>query len=362
MSPGNPEENFVEREKIPEQRRLTIEVFPDEELSIAVAKRLLERITQSTGELKIGISQSQTLNQVMDSFVDLIRQKIGGGEAINLSRIEFIQMEALFPESKDSSVNRFAYTIETRLIQPLRDLGLTVNIYYPGVGHETLEDAVAEFEERVSDLDIDLVSVNASGDTRAYRDADVDPITGRPRYVAGKESNRDITVRLFKESDFDPQTAQLGDKVFTRPDGDVPSQILFKKLEKNIDEDIATGNTETKRSIALLTEGIRTLLRADEVWFVTSGTDKKTAVERAFRDTYIRGMTDEERRKRYEASRARGGEGRTTTAATIEGREMEARRTNGNKQTIFFCDNSAAGESNFGNLGELGNTDIIRHD
>ena len=260
-------------------------------------------------------------------------------------------MEALFPESKDSPVNRFAYTLETKLVKPLEQLGLDVNIYYPGESGKSLEETLAEYREVISNLDIDIVSVNTSGDARAFRDADYDPKTGEAKYVLGSFKNRDIAVRPFAQTDYDPQETSLGDKVFSRPAGDVPSRELFIKLGKSIDGAIAAGDTTTKKSEYLLTEGIRTYKKAKEVWIVTSGDKKQTAVERMFKNVRIEDMPTEERKKRQAASKS-DKEGRCSTAALIETRR--------GINTWVVLDNAAVGEYDFDNIQNNG-ARLINH-
>lgn len=252
-------ENSVEQEKSPEQYPLTIEVFENaENTTRAVATKLLERVAQTEKEFKIGISHGDTLNQVIDNFAAQIKERTEKGEKIDLSKAQFVQMEALFPESKDSPVNKFAYTLETKLVKPLEQLGLKVNIYYPGESGKSFEDTLVEYRELISNLDIDIVSVNTSGDARAFRDANYNPETGEAKYVLGPREHYDVVVRSFAHTDYDPQITQLGGKVFTRPAGDVPSRELFIKLEQTIDKAIAAGDATTKKSEYLLTEGIGT--------------------------------------------------------------------------------------------------------
>jgi len=220
MRPEIFRENLIEQEKTPEQYPLTIEVFENaESATTAVATKLLERIAQTEEELKIGISHGDTLNQVIDNFVAQIKEKIEKGEKIDLSKVQFVQMEALFPESKDSPINKFAYTLETKLVKPLEQLGLKVNIYYPGESGKSFEETLAEYRKQISNLNIDIASVNTSGDTRAFRDANYNPETGEAKYVLGPREHYDVVVRPFAHTDYDPQTTRLSGKIFTRPAG-----------------------------------------------------------------------------------------------------------------------------------------------
>lgn len=344
--------NLTEQERVPEQYPLTIEVFENaENATKAVATKLLERVAQTEEELKIGISHGDALNQVIDNFVAQIKEKIEKGEKIDLSKAQFVQMEALFPESKDSPVNKFAYTLETKLVQPLEQLGQKVNIYYPGESGKPLEETLAEYRELISNLDIDIVSVNTSGDARAFRDVNYNSQTGEAKYVLGSFENRDIVVRPFDQTDYDPQKTSLGGKVFTRPAGDVPSRELFIKLGQAIDKAIAAGDTKTKKSEYLLTEGIRTYKKAKEVWTVTSGDKKQTAVRRMFKNVRIKDMPTEEREKRQTA-RMSDEEGRCSTAALIETRQ--------GVNTWVVLDNAAVGEYDFGNIQNNG-AHLIEH-
>lgn len=345
-------ENLVEQEKVPEQYPLTIEVFENaENTTKAVATKLLERVVQTEKELKIGISHGDTLNQVIDNFVAQIKEKIEKGEKIDLSKVQFVQMEALFPESKDSPVNRFAYTLETKLVKPLEQLGQMVNIYYSGESGKSFEETLAEYRGLISDLDVDIVSVNTSGDARAFRDANYNPETGEAKYVLGQREHYDVVVRPFTHTDYDPQITQLGGKIFSRPTGDVPSRELFIKLEQAIDKAIAAGDTTTKKSEYLLTEGIGTYKKAKEVWVVTSGDKKQTAVKRMFKNVKIENMPAEERKKRQSAFMT-DKEGRCSTAALIETRR--------GINTWVVLDSSAVGEYDFDNIQNNG-AHLIEH-
>jgi len=352
MSPEIFREDSVKQEKAPEQYPLTIEVFENaESATSAVATKLLERVARTEKELKIGISHGDALNQVIDNFVVQIKEKIERGERIDLSKIQFVQMEALFPESKDSPVNKFAYTLETKLVKPLEQLGLKINIYYPGESGKSFEETLAEYRELISSLDIDMVSVNTSGDARAFRDANYNPETGEAKYVLGSREHYDVVVRPFAQTDYDPQITRLGGKVFTRPAGDVPSRELFIKLEQDIDKAIAAGDTTTKKSEYLLTEGIGTYKKAKEVWVVTSGDKKQTAVKRMFKNVKIEEMPAEERKKRQSAFMT-DKEGRCSTAALIETRR--------GINTWIVLDSSAVGEYDFDNIQNNG-AHLIEH-
>lgn len=351
MRPEFPPESPVEPEDETKPYPLTVEVFPTTEgTAAAVAARLLDRVSQHGTEMKIGLSHGSALEPVMDSFVTAIRDKIQNGEMVDLSNVQFIQLEALFPESSHSRVNRFAHTLETRLVQPLRDLGLTINMYYPGESGKSLEETLIEYKDLVANLDLDLVSVNTSGDARALRDADL--IEGEPRYVLGLPGNLDVAVRQIKNTGYDPQTAELGGKKWLRPAGDVSSQELFTRLVDKTATAISSGDTVTQMPEALLTAGIRTSTRAKEVWIVAVGEQKGPAVARMFKHLAIEGVPDQSRRQRLRERRS-DQEGTTSTAAIIQARLGQ--------NTALFVDNQAARDSDLAQL-EADGAQVVRHE